>query len=438
MDPASLGRDLSAVKTAPRPQGAWTKVYRSQYKRGSPLPGHHGRAPLYRMFAIAHTALGASPKLPVMLHTFLSTHRTTLIERCAQMVGHRRKAQPSGSPLQHGIPIFLDQLIKTLRIEQTSDPSLSIAVSGQPGKGGPSEIGSTAGLHGHELFTSGFTLEQAVRDYGDLCQAITSLADELGARIEVDEFRTLNRCLDTAIADAVTEFASAQHSQAAAAGIASLNTRMGTLAHELRNLVQTASLAMRALKSGNVGLGGATGAVLERCLRSLSDLVERSLAEVRVTAGMPAQLKVVSLADFIADVAIAATYDAESRECELTVEPVDPELSINVDPEMLSSAAANLVQNACKFTKRHTRVTLHAYASGDRIRIDVLDHCGGLPAGAIETMFQPFIQVGDDRTGLGLGLDICRRSVEANGGILSAVDRPGIGCTFTIDLPKIA
>jgi signal transduction histidine kinase len=81
-------------------------------------------------------------------------------------------------------------------------------------------------------------------------------------------------------------------------------------------------------------------------------------------------------------------------------------------------------------------VLLHAHAASDRILIEVSDQCGGLPTGAVEKIFMPFNQNGDDRSGLGLELDICRRGVEANLGTLSVRDRPGAGCTFTIDLPR--
>jgi signal transduction histidine kinase len=74
----------------------------------------------------------------------------------------------------------------------------------------------------------------------------------------------------------------------------------------------------------------------------------------------------------------------------------------------------------------------------DRILIDVKDHCGGLPPGNAERMFLPFTQNGEDRTGLGLGLSIARRSVEANNGTLSVRDVPGTGCVFTISLPRYA
>ena len=72
----------------------------------------------------------------------------------------------------------------------------------------------------------------------------------------------------------------------------------------------------------------------------------------------------------------------------------------------------------------------------NRILIDVADNCGGLPAGHEETMFLPFTQSDADKSGLGLGLSISRRSVEANDGVLSVRDVPGTGCVFTINLPR--
>jgi signal transduction histidine kinase len=81
---------------------------------------------------------------------------------------------------------------------------------------------------------------------------------------------------------------------------------------------------------------------------------------------------------------------------------------------------------------------LNVYAVAGRILVDVCDNCGGLPAGDHEAMFRPFIQSETDKQGLGLGLSISRRSVEANGGKLSVRDVPGVGCIFTIDLPRLA
>ena len=373
-----------------------------------------------------------------MLHEFLATNRADLIDRCRLKVAQRRAPKPTDAELEHGIPHFLEQLIRTLRVEQTPKPLQSRAVSGESGGEGSalSEIGVSAAQHGRELLKHGFTVDQVVHNYGDLCQAITDLAFEREEPLAVDEFRTLNRCLDNAIADSVTEFAYQRDLLLEESGVDALNERLGFFAHELRNLIQNATLAVTAIKAGNVGLAGATGAVLDRSLIGLRNLVDRSLADVRVTAGMPPQRELIPLAGFIADVKISAALEAQARGCGLAVSAVDPGLAVEADRELLFSAVGNLLQNAFKFTEQHTEVLLHAYALDDRVLIEVEDSCGGLPAGDAERMFQPFTQGSTDKSGLGLGLSICRRSVEANGGLLSVRNMPGAGCVFTVDLPR--
>lgn len=372
-----------------------------------------------------------------MLHEFLTTNKADLIERCRFKVARRLAPKVAGQQLAHGIPRFLDQLIKTLEVEQTSEPMRSRRVSGPAGGGAVvSEIAATAALHGRELSEQGFTVDQVVHDYGDLCQAIADLAFERGVPIQVDEFRTLNRCLDNGIADAVTEYAFQRNSLVESNSVKAMNERLGFLAHELRNFIHTATLAVMAIKAGNVGATGATGTLLDRSLIGMRNLIDRSLADVRITAGMPPRAQLTSLADFVADVKISASLEAHARECEFTVGAVDAELALDVDREMLFSAVGNLLQNAFKFTQRHTEVSLNAYAAANRIRIDVEDHCGGLPQGAVEEVFLPFKQSSEDRSGLGLGLAICRRSVEANNGVLSVRDVAGSGCVFTIELPR--
>ncbi len=372
-----------------------------------------------------------------MLHEFLTANRADLIERCRLKVAER--IAPKGIPaqLENGTPLFLDQLVKTLRIEQTSEPMKSRAVSGPSGGGAAlSEMGETAAVHARDLFAHGFTVEEVIHNYGDLCQAITDSAFEHGTPLQVDEFRTLNRCLDNAIADAVTEYAYRRDLQMSDRGAQALNERLGRLAHELRNHIHIAMLAVKAIKEGNVGLSGATSGVLERSLRGLSTIIDRSLAEVRITAGMPARPERISLADLMAEVKITASLEAQSRQCGFSVSAVDPQLAVDADRDLLLSAISNLLQNAFKFTQRDSSVSLKTHASGDRILIDVEDRCGGLAPGDAERMFLPFTQRGADRSGLGLGLSICQRSVEANNGALSVRNIPGSGCVFTIDLPR--
>jgi signal transduction histidine kinase len=115
---------------------------------------------------------------------------------------------------------------------------------------------------------------------------------------------------------------------------------------------------------------------------------------------------------------------------------VEDGLAVEADRQILASVLANLLQNAFKFSKPGGTVTVKTRVIADRVLIQIEDECGGLPPGEAENMFRPFVQRGTDRTGLGLGLGICLRGIDANGGRLQVHDVPGRGCVFTIDMPR--
>lgn len=370
------------------------------------------------------------------MHRFLFGNRDELVARCKRKVAQRHQRAATEQQLAHGVPMFLDQLTRTLAAESDDNEAASIAISGPSGGDSRalSEIGLSATAHGKALLDLGYTVDQVVHDYGDLCQAITDLAFERNAPFAVAEFRTLNRCLDNAIADAVTEFSFQRDAQLAVQRTAFEKQRLGFLVHELRNALGTATLAVRALELGNMPIGGATGAVLKRSLSTLGLLIGRATAEVRAEGSDQRQL--FPVAAFIADVEVAARLDAGTEGSVFEVRAVDPLLGVLANRELLHAALANLLQNAFKFTRHNSLVTLNAYAFGDHVHIDVEDHCGGLPPGGVAKMFVPFKPNDDSRAGLGLGLSIARQSIEADQGTLTVRDVPGSGCVFTISLPR--
>jgi signal transduction histidine kinase len=372
-----------------------------------------------------------------MLHDFLANNRQELAARCRIKVGERVGRSATDIQLREGIPMFLEQLISTLRIEQTRHPMDSRRVSG-PAGGWPalSEIGVSAAQHGKDMLDLGLSVDQVVHDYGDLYQAITDLAVERDAPFQVDEFRSLNRCLDNAISDAVTEFSFQRDLLAAGAQTAKTREKLGSFAHEMRNLLGTASLAFSAAKTGQLSLSGATGSILERNLAGMETLIANCLEEVRAHDGEEALLRAFSLAEFIAEIYAAAALSAHKHGCVLRAPQVDADLALCGTRHLLIAAVANLLQNAFKFTRPGTEVLLTAYASGDRIHIDVQDHCGGLAPGTAETMFLPFSQSGANRTGIGLGLTIAKQSIADDGGHIYVRDLPGHGCVFTVSLPR--
>src|ERR1700752_2979903 len=109
-----------------------------------------------------------------MLSELLLTNRENLIERCRLKASQRRSPPATAIELQYGVPIILDQLFEALAREEASPTSLEDAVFGYSLETpGSLEAGRTAALHGTELLRLGYSVEQVVHDYGDLCQAIT-------------------------------------------------------------------------------------------------------------------------------------------------------------------------------------------------------------------------------------------------------------------------
>jgi signal transduction histidine kinase len=332
----------------------------------------------------------------------------------------------TGSELEYRIPIFLTQLIEVLREESL----------GSKGSGWATGISKTAENHGNELLLRGFRVDQIVHDYGDLCQAVTELAIEHNLPITNNEFQTFTRCLDDAIANAVSEFAHERDRAIAGANERTINERIGFLAHEFRNLTNTSMLAVDILKRTGGGIAGSTGAILDRSLRDMRDLCARALVEVRLGARIPEQRERVCVAEFVEEARVSAANEANVRGLKLVVPRVEAELAIDIDRPILAGALANLLQNAFKFTRPRSRVSLKAFSSADRVLIEVEDECGGLPKGNAEDLFLLFEQRNGDRSGVGLGLGISRRGVEANGGKLFVCNLPDRGCVFTIDLPR--
>ncbi|HEX8704748.1 MAG TPA: HAMP domain-containing sensor histidine kinase [Myxococcaceae bacterium] len=323
--------------------------------------------------------------------------------------------------LAYGVPLFLDRLVLALRRETPRT-----AASHQ-------EMGVEAARHGRDMLRQGFTVAQLVHDYGAVCQAITQLVAEQGTVISAEDYSALNGFLDDAIAEAVTGYGLQREQILSEEELG----RLGFFAHELRNLISTALLAYQAVKSGRVGINGNTGDALGRSLKSLRNLVDRSLSEVRLTSGIKQRERVL-LAELIEDIEASAVIDAQERGLQLTVVPAEYGLAVEVDRQLLDSAVANLLQNAFKFTRPGGNVCLRTHTRQGSVVIEVEDECGGLPPGKAEGLFQPFEQRGNDRSGLGLGLAISLQGVRANGGEISVRNFPGTGCIFTIELPLAA
>jgi signal transduction histidine kinase len=407
---------------ADRPHSEAAHAFDCRFLRGLRVQSRTGWVGATATFvrALLHVASGGAWRqyFPV-LDAFIVSNRDAIIARTRDRVAARMFPKPSEVELKNGIPMFLDQLGAALRLAKSSN-----LIDHE-------QIGKSAGRHGRDLFRIGLTIAQVVNDYGDVCQVITELALQQGAPISGEEFRTLNLCLDDAIAGAVTEYARLREGAITDQG----TERLGTLAHELGNLISVAILAFESIQSGTVAVSGSTGTVLSASLLGLRDLIDRSLADVRLDAGIE-RLELLSVAELIEEAEIGALLQAQARGLLFSLTSVERTVTVEGDRQIFSAAVSNLLRNAFKFTRKQTHVSLTVRATPDRVLIDVEDECGGLPPGKIDDLIRPFEQRGADRSGHGLGLSISRKAATAMGGEIRLRDLPGKGCVFTLDLPR--
>jgi diguanylate cyclase (GGDEF)-like protein len=352
------------------------------------------------------------------LRAFLAANREEILERSRLKLNGHASPAPIG-PGVDGLPLFLDQLIAILSApkEQLSAEYANVTAS--------------ATVHGGALLRRGLTVGQVVQDYGSICQSVTEVASERHAAITAEEFQMFNQCLDEAIAHAVTAY----ENQRPAAAVGATVTHLGMLTHELRNLLTTSILTFDAICKGSVGINGATGSMLGRSLQAMRALVDRSLADVRLDAEIHTSDRIV-VAELIEEIEIIATLEAKKHGVEVVTELGAADVAVEGDRQVLVAAIANLVQNACKFTRRGGQVSISTRVTGERVLIEVQDQCGGLPPGNAEELFLPFERRGINQSGLGLGLSISLKAVRSSGGEIHVRDLPGRGCVFTIDLPR--
>jgi signal transduction histidine kinase len=355
-------------------------------------------------------------KSECVLHEFIQANREEILAGAQMLVATRLAPPPTVAELSRGVPMFVDQLLEAL------------AGFAAPAAAG---IEETSGPHGADLLRAGCSYSQVVHDYGSVCQEVTWLAHKKNVSITPDEFRTLNRCLDDAIAGAVTEFARLR--EAAIEHVESHH--VGVLARELRNPLAAALLSYQVLKTGTISIGGSTGTELGRNLRRVSALIDRTMAQVRLDAGVQAPER-LSVFAFVEELEVGATLEANARGLTLSVTPAERGVEVEVDRQLLSAAVSNLIQNGLQFTRPGGHITLMSSSTSDRVHIAVEDECGGLPSGAERTLARAFAPPSDAGAGLGPGLSIARQSVLAIGAELRVRDIPGRGCVFTIDLPR--
>ena len=220
------------------------------------------------------------------------------------------------------------------------------------------------------------------------------------------------------------------------------------LTHEIRTplngIAGTAEMLQHtALSADQKPLAKALGA----STRHLVELVNAMLDHAKMRAGhVRVERAPVQLHDMARDLRDLFRARAADRGLAFEVSVAENVPAwVETDAIKLQQIIANLVANAIKFTERGSvGLKLHcrpaARADGNMLLVvDVVDTGVGIAPEKIEAMFEPFVQ-GDtsiDRaySGTGLGLAIARQTAQLLGGKLNVVSRPGLGSTFTLELP---
>jgi signal transduction histidine kinase len=349
------------------------------------------------------------------LSALLKAHHRELVERWTNMVARENTAVGlERAELVDRLPRFIDELVAALHPEALPLPSPA----------------SNAVEHGAQRLALGFNVREVVREYGILHRCVIAIAAESGHVPTAREHTVLASVLNDGIAAAVTQYVADRDTELRRA----MSEHLGFIAHEVRNPLSSARMAVGLLKRRELAKGGRAVDLLERTLRRTSDVVDNALNHATLSLGVLPRLELVRLGELLREVVFDAGAEAEVKNIAIVIDAAE-ELTLEADRRLLHSAIANLLQNALKFTRPGTTIHVRGGRFDTQVAIEIEDACGGLPPGKAEDLFKPLVRRGENMTGYGLGLAIAQQAAQAHGGTLRARDLPGVGCVFRIELP---
>ena len=355
----------------------------------------------------------------MLLPEVIDQHRTEIVERWLDRAYRdiAPRAVPRADVLDE-LSLVIDALVRALRrdvIEEQANqpPPVTLARS-----------------HGRQRFHAGYDISAVVREHLVLREVIFEVVQESGYRPDLAEVGSVAKFLFGALAESASTYAIERDREVSEQA----ERYIGFLAHELRNPLGTARLALSLLREQGRLPEARAARSLERALEKMQDLLDGALTDFATRRAPRADRSVFDLGGFLREVIAESSAEAESKAIATSVEVPGP-LEVRADARLLHSAVSNLVRNAIKFSHHGTAVKVEAKRSAGHVSIAVTDGCGGLPPGSVERLFNPFVQVGTDRTGFGLGLAIVKQVADAHAGAVRVHDIPGRGCAFVLDLP---
>ena len=319
------------------------------------------------------------------------------------------------------LPKFVAEIISALR-----------EAAGLSVRGPSPETSPTAAGHGEQRLRLGFSLDAVVRDYGALHDAIVETGRAAGAELTFRELNVVTGAIISGIAHAVTEYTHQRDAEL----MRLANEHFAFVAHELRNPLSSATMALTLLKEeGSLPREGRSVRALERGLAATNELVEQTLKAARLSSGIELRKVTTTIGALFQEAELAATSEAEAKGITLSLK-VGSDAPISVDRRLVGSALGNLLRNGVKYSHAGGTVEVRGNLTQGRLVIEVEDSCGGLPPGKVEEAFAPFVRLDDRQSGFGLGLAIAKQAVDAHGGNIRVQNLPEKGCIFVLELPQ--
>lgn len=222
---------------------------------------------------------------------------------------------------------------------------------------------------------------------------------------------------------------------------------LNDISHELRSPLARLNVALGLARQRS---GVESADMLERIeleASRLNELIGRLLTLARLEDGeQRVPSTPVLLDEVVLNVAEDAEFEAQARRCHVRSDIPVGNWSVTGDASLLHSAIENVVRNAIRYTREGTTVEIHLKKTenprGAEAVLTVTDCGDGVPAEALEKLFQPFYRLDDARGrqtgGVGLGLAITERAVRFHGGRVSAQNRAEGGLVVEIRLPLLA
>ena len=225
---------------------------------------------------------------------------------------------------------------------------------------------------------------------------------------------------------------------------ASKNKFLGMAAHDLRNPLASIRGLAEFLSDGTVGTLTPDQLDLVKTIHSASqsmlELVNELLDVATIEAGeLRLQLELHDLGSLLEKSVYLSNIEAVKKGTKIVFTPSAQPSSALVDAAKIRQVIDNLISNAAKFSPLGSTITVELHANPGIRGFSVRDQGPGIPEAEKDKLFKDFGRLSVKPTGgeksTGLGLAICRKIVDAHGGMIGAQNLPSLGCEFRVTLP---